>query len=296
MTVVQDDLTFALVTPSYAPDFERCKLLAESVERCLVDGTKHYIIVDREDVPLFKQLSSSKIKLLVVEELLPFWIFRVPGFKQGWMSLCTLPIRNWVLQQLVKMSVFDAISEDIVVFCDSDNTFIRPFDLKSRLLKNGNLALLRVGFHNQETHQWLTVSQQLLGIADRQIPDVSYISNMIAWRRNNILEMRRQIEETSGKHWIRAVCQHWSISEYMIYGVFVEHVLGIEAARHFPFDDELIKPNWDAPLQSEAAINDFFSTIKDEHIGVMIHSKFNTPIELYRDKVKACWKQTCSSV
>lgn len=112
--------SFALITPSYAPDFERCKLLTESVERCLVDDTNHYIVVDRRDVPLFNQLTSSKVHLLVVEDLLPSWIFRVKGLKEWWFSLRTLRIHNWVLQQLVKLSVFDAIDEDIAVFCDSD--------------------------------------------------------------------------------------------------------------------------------------------------------------------------------
>jgi Family of unknown function (DUF6492) len=290
MNTVQDNLKFALITPSYAPDFERCKLLTESVEYCLTDDTKHYIVVDRRDVPLFKQLTSPKIHLLVVEELLPSWIFRVPGIQKWWMSFRTLPIRNWILQQLVKMSVFDAIDENVVVFCDSDNTFIRKFDMKSCLVKDDRLAFLRVDYQDKAVYEWIESTRKILGIPDKVISPVTYVSNMIAWHRNNVLAMRHHIEDVNGIHWIRAICQHRSISEYMIYGIFVEHVVGIEKANHSLFDTELIKPSWSHRLNNEAEVKDFFDHLEKNHIGVMIHSKDKVPLDIYRDKVRTFWQ------
>lgn len=291
MNPVPDNFKFALITPSYAPDFERCKLLAQSVEYCLVDDTKQYIIVDRRDFLLFKQLASSKIEILVVEEILPSWIFRILGVKKWWLSWRTLPIRNWVLQQLVKLSVFDVIDENVVVFCDSDNTFIRPFELKSRLVKDGHLALLRVDFKNKDVYEWIETSKKLLGIANQQIPAAMYVSNMITWHRDNILAMRFRLEEVNNTHWIRALCRYRNISEYTLYGVFVEHIIGLQTANHFLFDDELIKPSWSIPLNSEAKVKDFFDNLKEEHIGVMIHSKHDIPLEMYRHKIEAFWQK-----
>lgn len=289
MNVAQKDLKFALITPSYTGDFERCKLLVESVERCLIDDTKHYVVVDRRDVALFKQFTSSKVEILVVEELLPPWIFRVPGLGGWWMSLRTLPIRNWILQQLVKLSVCDFLNEEVLVFCDSDNTFIRPFDMKSRLIQDGRLALLRVDFENADVRAWIEASKTILGIEDRIVPLATYVSNMISWHRDNVIKMRQRIEEVNQIHWIRAICQYRNISEYMIYGVFVEHRLGIEAANHFLFDTELIKPSWSDPLDSEDKIRDFFDRLEESHVGVMIHSKHDIPIDMYCDRIKAFW-------
>ena len=280
----------ALITPSYAPDFERCKLLTESVERCLVGNYRHYIVVDQRDVALFKQLTSAKITLLVVEDIIPAWIFRAPGIKKWWISLRTLPIRNWILQQLVKMSIFDAISEDIAVFCDSDNTFIRPFDMGACLLEGDKLALLKVELAYDDIYRWIASGKTILGIEGTEVKPVTYVSNMISWHRSNVMAMRDRIEQVHGTHWIRAVCQHRTISEYMIYGIFVEYVLGLEAANHFIFNTELIKPSWSKSLVTQTDVDSFFGELKESHVGVMIHSKDNIPSEIYRDKVAAFWR------
>lgn len=288
--MITKEQKFALVTPSYAPDFQRCKLLAESVEICLKDETKHYIVVDRRDYQLFKQIASNRIKLLVVEDILPSWIFRIPIMKKWWFSLKTIPIRNWILQQLVKMSIIDVIDEDIIVFADSDNVFIRPFEMKLILTNNTNLALLKVNFHNKDIEEWQKAAKNLLGITRAVIPFATYTSNMIPWYRENVLKMRKQIEDVNQNHWICSVCTHWNISEYMIYGIFVEYVLGLESANHFLFDTELIKSNWNQALTNQEEIENFFTNIKDENIGRMIHSKDNISIELYAEKVRNFWK------
>lgn len=280
---------FALITPSYAPDFERCQLLVESVERCLHDDTQHYVIVDRRDLSLFRQLKTPKTDLLVAEDLLPSWIFRLPGIQKLWISYRTLPIRNWILQQLIKIAACDVLHEDVLTFCDSDNTFIRPFDMPSQLVRNNQLALLRVNFQNRDVHRWIAASKKLLGISGLDIPPVTYVSNMICWHRSNILKLRHHIEEVHGMHWIQAICQHFSVSEYILYGIFVEHLLGIESAKHFIFDTELIKPSWNHSLDSPTKINHFLGQLKESHIGVMIHSKDQVPIHFYRDQIKALW-------
>ncbi len=287
----QDDLKFALITPSYALDFERCKLLVESVERCLIDDTKHYIVVDRRDLDLFKQLTSSKVHLLIVEELLPVNFFRIPGLKKWWMSLRVFPIRNWILQQLVKISVCDSIDENVLVFCDSDNTFIRAFDMRSCLMRNNHLALLKVNFQNKDVNEWIEASKKIFGIEDKIIHPATYVSNMITWYKPNILKMQSYIEEINGENWIDVLCRYKNISEYMLYGIFVEYIQGLEEANHFFFSVELIKPSWSVSLNTEAQIQDFFSqrNFKESHIGIMIHSKDDVPISLYADRIKKLW-------
>jgi Family of unknown function (DUF6492) len=286
---VTRDRQFALITPSYWRDFERCKLLVESVEHCLTDASRHYLVVDRRDVPLFQPLTSSRTHLLVVEDLLPTWIFRAPGLKKWWLSLRTLPIRNWILQQLVKLSVCDAIDEDVLVFCDSDNTLLRPFDLSLRLMQDDRLALLRVNFQNRDVYEWTDSAKQILGLADRVIPPVTYVANLIAWHRTNVIALRQHIEALHSRHWIEVVCQHRNISEYMLYGIFVEHVLGLQAAQHVLTDTELIKPSWSYPLKDAVKLQEFFSTLDETHVGVMIHSKDDVPVEIYRDRIRAFW-------
>jgi len=96
---------FALITPSYAPDFERCRLLCQSVEKFISPSVPHYIIVEQRDLPLFRQIQSSHTEIITVESVLPWWLKRLPLVKNGWLSFKTFPIRNWITQQLVKISV-----------------------------------------------------------------------------------------------------------------------------------------------------------------------------------------------
>lgn len=292
--MTQTSSRFAMVTVSYAPDFERCQLLTESTERCLPDDVKHYVIVDRKDVQLFRQLRSSKVEILVVEDIIPWWIFRVPFFSKGWVSLKTFPIRNWILQQLVKLSASEAIAEDILVFCDSDVTFIRPFDVANTFLdEQGRVAMLRVDFQSADVESWISTAQKILGIEQKPIPVWNYVGNLIAWRKENVLQMHRHIEAVHQTHWICAICKHWKISEYMLYGVMVDHVLGMEAAGHFSSAPELIKSSWSDDLNDMAALNQFFDGVQTQNVGVMLHSKYQIPITEYRHKLEQLWQYNC---
>src|ERR1700722_6338854 len=75
-------LSCALITPSFRLDFERCALLTESVERFVPPHVTHYLIVDRRDVPQFRALEGKRTRLLVVEDIVPYWIVRIPKIRR----------------------------------------------------------------------------------------------------------------------------------------------------------------------------------------------------------------------
>jgi hypothetical protein len=64
----------------------------------------------------------------VVEDIVPCWIRRVPGVRRLWFSFRTLPIRNWILQQIVKLSVAKVVPAEVLFFVDSDVFFCAPFN------------------------------------------------------------------------------------------------------------------------------------------------------------------------
>ncbi len=121
--------SLALATLSYGPDYQRCQLLVESIGQLSQTPVRHYIIVDRRDYSQFKSLANPSTEILTVESLLPPWIRRVPLVNRAWLSCKTPPIRNWVLQQLVKLSFARSAPAATTVFVDSDVAFVRPFDL-----------------------------------------------------------------------------------------------------------------------------------------------------------------------
>jgi len=275
----------ALVTPSFAPDFERCRLLVESVDRYVIGISGHYIVVDRRDFELFKPLASPRTRILVVEDILPDWIYRDPERPNQWTGRGQGSITNWVLQQLVKMSVVDVLTEEVLVFCDSDNAFIRPVDLRERMVRDNRIGLFRVDDPSPELAAWRDVAFELLGLDIKDAPVVNYVGNLIAWSHDHVIAMRNRIAAVHGKTWIRVAARHASISEYVLYGIYIDHVVRLEPSGHIIMNEPLIKPSWNVSLATEADVDRFLSDLDPACVGIMIHSKDNVPVEWYRDKV-----------
>ncbi len=120
--------TFALVTPSYWRDLEQCRLLVESVDRWVPESVPHYLVVTRADRPLFEPMAGSRRKIIVVEDILPWWLIRLHVKSPIWLSLRTRPVKNWIVQQIVKFAVPAVVTEDVLYYADSDMFFVKPFD------------------------------------------------------------------------------------------------------------------------------------------------------------------------
>jgi hypothetical protein len=53
----------AFVTPSYRLDRDRCALLSRSLEVC-APWAEHWIVVDRDDLPLFRSLQNARTNVV----------------------------------------------------------------------------------------------------------------------------------------------------------------------------------------------------------------------------------------
>lgn len=276
-------MKYAIVTPSYAPDFERCQLLSESVDRYVTGNYHHYVIVDHRDRKLFQSLEGPRTTVVTVESVIPWWIRRPPMARRWWFSLKTPPVRNWILQQLVKLSVAEFIDADAYVFIDSDVVFIRPLCVET-LSRDDSLRLFRVeGAARLPTHSpWHQTSAKLLGLPPSDYLGATYIGNLITWRRDTLQLLYRRIESVTGLAWPEAICRQWHLSEYILYGVFVEHVLKNETC-HYNSCIPLCHISWDYTLNSNADLARFFSEIWPEHVAVMVSSKQNIEVSRYRE-------------
>ena len=79
-----NSLSYALVTPSYWMDVERCRLLIESTERWVTPPLRHYFVIANRDLPLFRPMLNSRATLIVAEDIIPKWLFRIPGLRRFW--------------------------------------------------------------------------------------------------------------------------------------------------------------------------------------------------------------------
>lgn len=274
-----------LVTPSYAPDFERCQFLVESIKNYSRSSLKHYIIVDRQDYNLFKSLVDSNTLILTKEDLLPRWIVKIPLpiKKNIWFSWKTLPLRGWLVQQLIKLNIANYIEEDVLVFADSDVFFIREFDLENYI--KGNLVRFfveqnRVTADNSDLARWYYDASKLLWLKQPQFPTNNYMGQLVFWRKDNVFKLHRYLENKNDRNWIEAICANWHVSEYILYGVFVEKILQQESG-HYRDGRDLCHNYWQETPLNQDELSEFFANVTPEQIATMISAKANMPVRSY---------------
>ena len=240
----QTDSPMSLVTCSYRPDFARCETLCASVDRYVGREHHHFIVVPDRDLPLFRPLQSHRRSIVAVQDILPASYFQLPGLKKWWLDSGLWPVRGWMMQQLTKLSADQLSDSEDIVFLDSDVEFIRPFD-RSRFSSNGSLRLHRKpGEGSAGVHlKWHHSSAALLGLE----PDYfgsDYVAALTTWRRSNLVALKSHIETQTGRPWQSAIGRQLTVSEYTLYGVFVEHVMGLEKAGHFGCAEDLCHCLW----------------------------------------------------
>jgi hypothetical protein len=276
-------LSYALVTPSYWMDVERCRLLVESVERWVVPGVRHYLIIARRDLPLFKPMLTARSELVVVEEIIPTWLFRVPGLRRFWLSLRTRPVKNWVLQQIVKLSVPAVVPEDVLLYADSDMFFIAPFDPQS-LERNGTVPLfLETGQRGliPSNDKWQAVASRLLDLPAERDCDTNYVGQLIWWRRQNALAAVNRVQQVSGKQWQRAIAPLSAFSEYILYGLYSDRILA-EKSGHWHDETVRTLSYWGTRPLTVPDLERLKAQRTPDHHSAMISSKSRTPLENIR--------------
>ncbi|MFT3905571.1 MAG: DUF6492 family protein [Steroidobacteraceae bacterium] len=275
--------SYALVTPTFSLDFERCRLLVESVERWVAPHVRQYLVIDRRDLALFRTIANPRTEILIVEDIVPRWIFRIPGMRRFWFSLRTLPLRNWILQQMVKLSIPGVVREDVLLYSDSDVFFVAPYDPHS-FEREGKVPLfVETGQRGliKSNDEWHRVAAELLGIAPEPSYDTNFIGNVIPWWRTTAVEMQQRIAAVACKPWQLAIARRHVFSEYIIYGMFSQHLAGPNGRQ---WNDGVLRTlnYWLTVPLDTAGLEGLRAQLRPEHHSVMISAKSRTPVEQIR--------------
>jgi len=183
-------------------------------------------------------------------------------------------VRGWIVQQAIKMNAPEITDADVFLFLDTDVFFIRPFN-QDTVVRNGRVRFLRrPGMAETEPHMsWHRTAAKLLEIPARDYFGADFVGNAIIWRRDVCLEMRERVASVASAHWFSTVARQFRFSEYMLYGIFVQELLGLGDLRHAPTSEELSLDSWDrANAQSVAA------RLEDHHVLVNIQSNLGLSI------------------
>ncbi|EFG8199960.1 hypothetical protein BMB17_005195 [Escherichia coli] len=272
-------MTASVVTASYQPDFERCRLLCETMDRHVTGHSMHYILVEGRDVALFRQLEGPRRVVVDERDLLPgrlvaLWdptsLFR----RRVWVGLHTRPLRGWHVQQLRRIGIAAHAGDDNFIYVDSDVAFVRPMDI-GLFARGGRTRLFRRDYGlavgpTPDHALWYNNAGAVLGIAAAQASPHDYITTLIAWRRQTILDMCRHVERLSGRNWAEAIASDRKFSECIIYGRYVDEVR--HGADHFHCNVELCRMKWDGQPMTEPEMRDFIAGMDDNQYAIGVQS------------------------
>jgi hypothetical protein len=272
----------AIVTPSFARDFELCATLNRSIFEFAPSTMKHYIIVDRRDLGTFAALANGRTVVAAIEDVVPRAFFRVPWLKKRWMSTVSLPVKGWLIQQVVKICATRFVDEPVTVNVDSDVAFIRPFEASLfvrgdavRLYKRpGGImpGMVHVKFHRNAC--------KMLGLPPSAPPLDDYVGNVISWDRGVAAAMCDRIESVSAMPWYAAFARRRLVSEYLTYGLFAEKVAGLEPSRAFLDSRSWCHTYWGPQPMTAGDVAGFADLLRPDDIAVSVEGYTKTPKEI----------------
>jgi Family of unknown function (DUF6492) len=293
--------SIAFVTKSYEPDRTRCELLCRSID-LLAPGSFHWIIVDARAREAFRSLEGPSTRIVVTQDLLPRRVWRLEFHRFGveknvWLGAGTRPMRGWLLQQLAKLAISRVADQDVLIHADSDVALIRRFDADMLRDDGGPFPVFRIPDAIDErlpTHvRWHRVAEQLLGLEPRPLPLPDYVGGLVPWRRELACALLDEIEKGSRGDWMQTLARASDVSEYTLYGRFVDDFLGKTTGKP-PLCPSLCHCYWGPGRITNAELEEFIDASAPSEVGLMISARAGMDPVTYADVLERRWREVAS--
>ena len=131
--------------------------------------------------------------------------------------------------------------------------------------------MISLGADQPAQAAWSRVVGRLLGIVPQDYYGADYVGNIISWRRDTVLRLQARIAGSTGLAWQVAVAREALFSEYMAYGVFIDHVEPDETG-HARTAESLTLNSWNYALSQPGEEARFLADWQPHHIGVLLQS------------------------
>lgn len=286
-------MKIAFITQSYKDDYKECKLLCESIDKFVPGEIIHYIFVNDLDIALFKHLGNERRVILPKSAIIPNHLFQLPFQIKGhniWLSPITIPVRGWIIQQIVKLGVFECVDADCFVNIDSEVVFVKQFN-KDMIVQDGRVLLHR------QTKMWTYKSRKIYNEAASKLLKIPngeylmksyYMSTSFCFTKIDLLKLTNRIKENSIiNNWKMPLLNTYRFSEYMLYGIFIEHILGFESSGHYISEEGFVIEPWE--LSDYNALSQKINNLSNQkEVAVLLQkgSRLNTKHLSFDDNKK----------
>ncbi|HEX6660081.1 MAG TPA: DUF6492 family protein, partial [Ilumatobacter sp.] len=177
----------AVLTPSFRGDARLFEDLHESVLANTDPSVVHHVVVPPSDARVFRQYEGDRCRVWTHRDVLPRHYMSVPraagltlNVRRPW-----LPVRGWVVQQIMKIAGTAAADARAVMVVDSDAMLLRKLTL-DELTHDGKLWHFRkedaVTAAMDRHLLWHRVARRLLDLPDDvRAPAPDYVSPIAVW-------------------------------------------------------------------------------------------------------------------
>jgi hypothetical protein len=282
----------AVITPSFRGDAEIFSDLHRSVLDFTPAGTVHHVFVPQQDKQLFSRYEGPRCRVRTSSELMPRRYIRI-GRGDSYLNALRPwpPVRGWITQQAIKIAAAAGLDADVVLVADSDVVLVRPVSAR-RFTAAGRPLLFReddgVNAGMQRHLIWHRVARELFGLPPAPPPPLpDYVSSFNFWEPAAVRAMQQRIQETTGRDWLDAFTSQLHISEFMLYGIFVDEVLSAGGPR--PQSDTAVCHNtWQTTPMDHGEAIAFADRLGPDAVAMMISAKSHTPVEIRRAAIGRC--------
>jgi hypothetical protein len=283
-----DDL--AVLTPSFRGDAGLFADLHGSVLANTDNSVVHHVVAPPSDAHLFRECEGPRCRVWTHRDFLPRYCVSVPYASGLTLSLRRPwpPVRGWIVQQIVKIAGTAALDARAVLVVDSDAVLLRRPTL-DELTQDGRPWNFRndTGItRGMDRHVlWHNVARRLLGVSGVvSAPAPDYISPIAVWDPEIVRSLTDHITLSTGRNWIDAIAAELHFSEFIAYGVFVDHVLGDVPT----FGGPLCHNYYERVPLSHPGARAFADDMPSSALGAMISSHSQTPHDVRLAAFQRC--------
>jgi len=269
--------SYCVLTKTFAGDIEAFRNLCESIDR-VMPQVMHFVLHDRADRDLLKEFAGANRTLIECTRYLPeLREFQLFG-RRIWYRPPHRFVRGWIHQQLAKIAVVASLDFDAVILVDSDARFIAPIR-PDQVFDGSRLRL----FHNpgapsgpvSESAKWHDVASVALGLEPKGYSGADYISTAVVWSPAVVRDLMRHIETAHQSPWFEPLIRPFRFSEYVLYGIFCEHVPGPHQDLVTLTTAELAHCSWNYDFAKEGELDRFVEDMNPDQIAVLVQSNLN---------------------
>ncbi len=227
----------AFFSPSYRGDLQRFVWLRRSIQRFCLDQGRHIVAVPKQDVDTFRRALTHDrgVEIITQNELIADYYYPTQLYRiiqriapsQSWRLNGQAGRSGWILQQIAKLSIPELLAEDeVAVIADSDLFFLRPFAASDLGISDVSRVLVHQepktesGKHRKQ----MTKARELLKLPAGST-EHHYMSSPTIWYPDWVRGLRQHLEDIHGKPWQRVLYEAPTLSEYSLYGVYMEEYL-----------------------------------------------------------------------